>query len=292
MNIVTIQGGCSSRRKPVGFQFSAGSGKYYICGSFSVTGGLAGGREETLNGEFHYGQYKRGCKMCGNKYVYQCGHCSSFNCYDGNEQAGAECPVCGKKTNIPATTDDRIVRSSAAPSVEIILAVDTSGSMSDIVYGSTTRLDEMKRSAIDNFISQFEGVKMALVAFRGSVSTVLPFTEDTEQMKSAVRSLTAYGGTTSPFAHIRDNYPAFCTPQSGTKRYIVVFTDGEWSGESSGHVTTANKLKANGVSIITIGCAGADKNFLRSIASEGANIDVVGNDFGSAYATAAKQISQ
>ena len=296
MKIITIEGGCTKRNKLVGYQFNPINNKYYICGSYSVTPGSSHGSEEELDGEFLYGQYTRGCKLCGNKFVYQCANCSSFNCYDGEEQIGLECPVCGSKANVPATTDKRIVRSaSGKPNVEIILAIDTSSSMQEEISRGVTRLDEMKRAAIDNFITKFDGVRMAVVAFSTSVKTVLPFTDDTNAIKRAVNSLRAVGGTASPFAHIRNNYVDFCENNGGTRapaRYIVVFTDGAWSGVTEGHVSTAEKLKDNGVSIITIGCAGADYDYLKRVASDGANIEVSGSDFGSAYATAATKISQ
>lgn len=290
MKIVTVKGGCSKLKKPVGFQFNSDGGKYYICGSFTVASGSSSSGEESLDGEFLYGQYSRGCKICGNKYVYQCCHCSAFNCYDGNAQTNAVCPVCGKKSNIPATSDKRIVRSSAGGgATEIVLAVDVSGSMGIKDNGKSTRLDEMKIAAIDSFVKKFDGVKMSLVIFGPGVKTVLPFTSDSDKMIRAINSLTVSGGTPSPLAHVYTSYQDYKTKTKGINKYFVVFTDGDWDSTDTSY---AKKLKSNDVKIITIGCAGANMKFLRSIASDGASIEVSGNDFGSAYASAAKKISQ
>ncbi len=285
--VTSVIGGCSSKNRNVGFQFVGSGSNYYLEGSF-VVGQGASSEESTLSGDFRVGQsyHTRGCRLCGNKFVYQCGHCGSFVCYDGKSKANAECPVCHKKSNVPATKDERIVRSAVNKDLKIIMAMDVSGSMSG------SRLTETKKAAINEFVSKFSDAEFALVTFESSASTVCGFTKSQDKMVRAINSLSAGGGTVSPFRHIIDNFGDFCNKQGGEGRYIVLLTDGEWAGVSDGHINTAKQIKRNGVKIITIGCYGADMRFLSEVASDGANIEVSGGDIGSAYATAARKISQ
>ncbi len=194
-------------------------------------------------------------------------------------------PCATKKSNVPATADERIVRSAVNKNIQIVMAMDVSGSM-------YTGLAETKKAAINEFVKKFPDAEIALVTFESVVSTVCEFTKDQRKLESAINSLTPGGGTASPFRHVIDHYPAFCSKQGDDNRYLVVLTDGAWAGHADGHVNTAAQLKKNGVKIITIGCAGADMRFLAQVATPGANIEVSGNDIGGAYATAAKKISQ
>ena len=291
MKVFPVVGGCTEKGKKVGFQFGQQENRFFLGGSYTVSGDGAAGTDtgETANGEFRYMQGYAGCRLCGRKFVYQCSHCSSFNCYDGKKNDSVTCPVCGKKSAVPETQDDRIVCSSTQKEIEIVLAIDVSSSMSG------GRIQEVKKAAIDNFIYQFPGAKMALVAFgcrtSPDVQTILPFTTDYSNMERAINGLQALGGTPSPLPHILSSYSTYSCPNDSVDRYVVVFTDGEWFGGYSA-VPDADKLKANGVVIITIGCTGADYNFLKAIATPGASIEAGATNFGQSFATAASKIRQ
>ena len=292
MKVFSVIGGCSTKNKKVGFQFGEQNDKLLLGGSYVASGGGDGtSADESVEGDFRYMQGYPGCRLCDNKFVYQCAHCSAFNCYDGKAHDAIVCPVCGKTAAVPETKDDRIVRSAAQKNIEIILAIDTSVSMKESV-GGVSRLQEMQRAAIENFIYKFSNTKMALVSFGGSVQTELDFTEDPRAVERAVNGLVPAGGTTSPLAHIRRSFPSFTDPHATAARYIVVFTDGAWAGNGDGHSQSAMALKSCGVSILTIGCAGADLGFLRGIASPGADIVAGGTDFSAPFATAAAKINQ
>ena len=292
MKAFPVIGGCSTKNRKVGFQFGQQESRFYLGGSYTVSGSGSGGDDsESVAGEFRYMQGYQGCRLCGHKYVYQCANCSSFVCYDGTAHDSVKCPICGKTSAVPQTKDDRIVRSSASKDVEIILAIDTSKSMNDKI-GGVSRLQEMQRAAIDNFIRKFSSVKIALVSFGGTVRTELDFTEDPRAVERAVNGLIPEGGTTSPFAHIRRSFPSFTDPNASSARYIVIFTDGAWAGNVDGHSQSAKAMKSCGVSILTIGCAGADFGFLRAIASPGADIVADDKDFDTPFAVAAEKINQ
>ena len=84
-------------------------------GSFTLSGSGPKTEGEEANGRFVYGDSYAGCRLCGNKYVYQCCLCGSFNCYDGAAKKNAPCPVCGKPSDIPATAAKNIVCSVEPP---------------------------------------------------------------------------------------------------------------------------------------------------------------------------------
>lgn len=115
MKILTLTGHCSTKNKGVGFQFMSESGIYKLGGSFTLAGTGPKKDGEEASGRFVYGDSYGGCRLCGNKFVYQCCLCGSFNCYDGNAKKNATCPTCGKTIDIPATTSKNIVCSSEPP---------------------------------------------------------------------------------------------------------------------------------------------------------------------------------
>ena len=276
----SITGACSVRCKPVGLQFIVYGDTYSVAGSFTVTGVAKGGEEQTLSGNFVLGQgfRARGCKLCGNKYLYLCSNCGRFICYDGKSHSGVECPACHNRAAVPETKGDNIVRSATARKVEVLFVMDVSSSMDMKIRGGFTRLDETKRAAVENFIRPLAGARMGLVTFGTTVRTDLPFTEDASQMERAIMGLTSRHGTTSPLKHIKENYGDFLKPSSGTDRYIVIFTDGAWAGNTDGHISVARRMHAAGVKIITIGCADADQSFLSAIATSGDSNIKVEND--------------
>lgn len=292
MKVFPVVGGCSTKNKKVGFQFGQQESRFYLGGSFTVFGEDSGtGAGESVSGDFRYNQGYVGCRLCGHKFVYQCANCSSFVCYDGAQHDSIVCPVCLRASAVPATQDDRIVRSAVQKNIEIILAIDTSSSMKEKI-GGVSRLEEMQRAAINNFIYKFPHAKIALVSFGGTVKTELDFTDDPHAVESAVNGLVPAGGTTSPLAHIRRTFPSFTDSNSTSYRYIVIFTDGAWAGNGDGHSQSANTLRRCGVTILTIGCAGADLNFLHTIASQGADIVADDQDFSTPFAIAAEKINQ
>lgn len=294
MAIKSVKGHCLKLKSPVGFQFKEaieGSNRvYYLGGSFVINEGSSGGelKSTDLNGSFQYNQSGKyaGCKLCGQKYIYQCCHCNEFICYDGREQRDVVCPACGKQSSIPATKGDRIVKSSVVSggNIELIFAMDTSGSMDG------SRIVETKRAAISQFIDKFPTAKMAVVKFGFGVATKCGFTNDISLIRSTINGLGACGGTPSPLPHIISNFPEFLRGGNGANRFLLIFTDGAW--DSGDHIGDANTIKNAGVKIITIGCAGANTGFLAQIASPGAAI--VGGDgkLEEAFANAAKQVTQ
>lgn len=133
MKVVTLAGHCTIKNKSVGFQFISEPGVYKLGGSFTISGSVPKKDEgEESNGRFVYGDSYAGCRLCGNKYVYQCCLCGSFNCYDGTAKKNAVCPVCRKPSDIPATISKNIVCSTEPPKKKNIRIAVSSPCYDDI----------------------------------------------------------------------------------------------------------------------------------------------------------------
>jgi len=260
--IIAITGGCSRLNKSAGFQFVPEGAKLIAKGSFRVFGESVE-VESNVSAEFCVAPTFK-C-ICGNKHLYQCCECGKFVCYDGTAQKNLRCPECGAVNAVPAASaDGRIMVSGALErrAVDIVLAIDTSSSMNDC-----GRMDAVKRAATEEFVSKYEGSRMAVVSFGDSAQVNCSLTDDVKKITGAINRLTPNGSTTSPFGVILRDAALKEFRESKNDRYIVVFTDGKWAGAASGHISSANKIKSMGINILAIGCAGADGEFLKEISS-------------------------
>lgn len=288
-NIVPIVGFCSKANKETGFQFIHDGRSFTAKASFRAYGG---GEDVIgdISGEFLTAPTFK-C-TCGNKHLYQCRTCGKFVCYDGSAQTAAYCPFCHSTDYVPeADAAGRIVRSgrvSDGKPVDIVLAIDTSKSMED-----DGRLDTVKRAAVEEFVSKYEGrCRMALVSFSTQVTVLSPLTNDLSVIKRLIGGLKAEGGTASPFGVVLRDKSLSEFLKSNNNRYLVVFTDGEWAGKGDGHISSACKIKDKGVKILSIGCAGADAKFLERISSPDGAIVTTDSGIRSAFATVAEKSSQ
>ncbi len=286
---VTITGGCSKYNSAMGYQFIENGDVLTAKASLKVYG--EGDDEEfpEIAGSFYTAPDFK-CR-CGNTHLYQCKACGKFICYDGKEQKGAYCPVCHAKNDVPAAAaDGRIMCSGHAAAlrkVDIVLAIDTSVSMA-----KNGRMDTVKRAAINEFVSRYEGSRMALVSFGGQASVKQVLTSDLNKVKAGINALKPDGGTVSPFATVLRDPQLEDFRNSVNDRYLVVFTDGEWSGKSEGNVSSARKIKDKGIKILSIGCAEANAVFLKEISSPDCSIVTSDEGIGSAFATIAKKSEQ
>lgn len=292
MSIVKVMGMCSACKKVVGIQFLVGqNATYTAAGSYLPKEGAASSADEdkALAGQFFVAS-NYVCSGCHkHESLYQCGYCKTFVCYDGKDKRHAVCPQCGKAGDVPAAPrSGAIVRGSAeAVRPDILIALDTSGSMNE--HG---RLDEVKKAAVNTIISKFEGKsRMGLVTFGESATVVVPLTDKASAVKSHLLACRAYGGTVSPFRCIREDASLDSFRTSANPRYLVIFTDGEWAGRDDGNRSSAQKLRDMGITIIAIGCVGANQEFISAIASEGADIKVNDGNISGGFATAVSIIA-
>ena len=113
---IAIPGMCATHKRPVGFQFMQDGDIFIAVGSFSATGSATAGSDAAkVSGKFvNSAQFaQRGCKLCGNNAIYQCGRCKTFYCLqEGTPQV--TCPSCGAVTSLRWVDNiDEIDESSA-----------------------------------------------------------------------------------------------------------------------------------------------------------------------------------
>ena len=140
--------------------------------------------------------------------------------------------------------------------IDIVMAVDTSLSMSAIDFNPLNRLD----AAIDTarrFIAGRVQDRIGMIVFGGAPQLAAPLTLDTDALSAELGSLTpgmthvdgtAIGdGIVSAVNHLKDS-PA-------KSRIIILLTDGRSNTGLIDPVTAAKTAASLGVKIYTIGCA-------------------------------------
>lgn len=286
--VVSLVGGCSTAKSSMGYQFIEEGAKLSAKTAFRTFGGVSDVKAPDIKGAFYTAPDFK-CR-CGNTHLYQCKDCGKFICYDGKAQSNAVCPACNAKNDVPAApADGRIVcsGSAGASKADIVLAIDISGSM-----GVHNRLETVKKAAIEQFISKYKGSRMALVTFGDTVVVAEPPTYDLSVIENKVRRLSTEISTEPPLGVILSSWELRYFRNSKLPRYVVVFTDGGWYGDRRTNIANAEKLKNMGIKILTIGCAGADVDFLKTISSPDCSIITDDAGIGNAFATIAKKVQQ
>lgn len=165
--------------------------------------------------------------------------------------------------------------------IDIVLALDISGSMSErtqpgVGGGGPTRL-EAAREVIADFTGSIEGDRVGLVVFQSRALVLSPLTLDHVALRRTVRGLesgllpdgTAVGlGLAEALNVLRDS--------NARSRVIVLLTDGANNAGEVAPAQAAQLAKALGIRVYTVGFvsrsagggAGVDETTLRRIAAE------------------------
>lgn len=154
---------------------------------------------------------------------------------------------------------------NAVSNVEIILAVDLSGSMEG---------DPLKKAqqAMDGFVNELKGVKVkiGIVAFANNSKCVLPPDSNFKTVKAVISKLknvdVGYGNDAEPFTIALELLKGTFLKKKGDVRYIIVLTDGQWSNQGQA-IVAAKKCHGEGIEIMALGFGSADYTFLKQIAS-------------------------
>ncbi len=96
-----VNGMCSTRKVPVGYQFKEGDdGVYYAVGSMylSASSGGAAGSNDTRTGRFAPGSGFK-CKACDNTCIHTCKNCGTLYCITSGATE-VTCPNCGQVAHI------------------------------------------------------------------------------------------------------------------------------------------------------------------------------------------------
>ena len=151
---------------------------------------------------------------------------------------------------------DSIKVKGPAQDVEIILALDTSGSM----YGV---MDKVRDAAVQ-FVNKLDlsYVKVGVLEFESYVHTRLAPVDDYNQILSVLNSLNDGGGTEEPLTKAYSMLSG-----RDAVRYIVVMTDGDWCNADRA-INVANLCRQEGIEIMTMGIgSGVNKAFLDKIST-------------------------
>jgi len=160
---------------------------------------------------------------------------------------------------------DKPGQEGSFPDVEIMLAIDLSGSM----YGEPIR---KSKEAMHGFVAQMDSsfVKIGLIAFADKTECTLHPTNDYNAVRRAIDTIdkTKVGGgnRAEPFT------TTLSTLRNGEMRYLVVLTDGVWS-RADAAVAAAVECHKDQIDVMALGFGSANVNFLKRIASVDAFAD-------------------
>jgi uncharacterized protein YegL len=164
------------------------------------------------------------------------------------------------------TDDSPREQGGAGSSVDVILAIDVSGSMDGEPIAKA-------KEAMTLFVNQMDSysVQIGLVAFASSTKCVLEPTHNYEDVMRAINTLdevkVGKGTSSEPFTI---SYPLL-HGKKAQHRYIVVLTDGLWYGNWYGKkntiISAAQACHDDGIDVMALGFGDADYDFLKQIAS-------------------------
>jgi molecular chaperone DnaK (HSP70) len=164
---------------------------------------------------------------------------------------------------LPADVPERFLRPPPKPfisHVTVYLAFDLSGSMSG------TPLKEAQKAAIE-FLKQIDlsHCSVGVIAVADTTQTVLKACQNASKIQPAVDRLTigmvGGGNSAHPFDEVFDLLKHVDGP-----RFVITLADGVWADQPRA-VRRAKALHQAGIDVIAIGFGGADRQFLRDIAS-------------------------
>ena len=151
------------------------------------------------------------------------------------------------------------------PSVDVMLAIDLSGSMS----GEPTR-KAMK--AMDDFVKQMDSdyTRIGIIAFADTTKVVLRPTDDFKSVHNTIAGLERVDvgicNDAEPFTSAYEMLNGRFGKNESEIKYVVVLTDGCWSNTSTA-INAAKKCHKAGIEVMALGFGSADYAFLKKIAS-------------------------
>ena len=178
---------------------------------------------------------------------------------NSNKVADASAICCGGsfKVTLALTAAPDIVENPT----DIVLVLDRSGSMSgaplaDMKVGAKTFIDIISESTGGSGSGEIgSGSRMGIVSFAANATVDSPLITSVADLKSAVNSISAGGGTNHGDAFLKAQ--GLFDPTSSNARVIVMFTDGvTTSGPAPGPIAAA--ARAAGTVIYCIGLIGSD----------------------------------
>lgn len=156
--------------------------------------------------------------------------------------------------------------SSGKADIEIILAIDLSGSMKGTPI-------KKAREAMKDFVNQMEEdcTKIGLLAFADRTKMVCKPTNNYSKLLREIDRIkvgdVGFCNEGEPFSISYDTfYGRFGRGKDHKVPYILVLTDGVWDKPMAA-IKEAKRCHKEGIEVMALGFGGADKNFLKKIAS-------------------------
>lgn len=153
----------------------------------------------------------------------------------------------------------------AMPSVDVMLAIDLSGSMS----GDPTR---KAMRAMDDFVNQMDSdyTRIGIMAFADNTKVILQPTDDFKAVHNTISRLESVDvgicNDAEPFTSAYSVLNGGFMKKDSDIKYIVVLTDGCWNNTSNA-INAAKKCHKAGIEVMALGFGSADHAFLKKIAS-------------------------
>lgn len=177
------------------------------------------------------------------------------------------------------------------PSVDVMLAIDLSGSMS----GEPTR---KAMNAMDDFVKQMDSdyTRIGIIAFADTTKVVLQPTDDFKAVHNTISRLESVDvgicNDAEPFTSAYGVLNGGFMKKESDIKYIVVLTDGCWNNTSTA-ISAAKKCHKAGIEVMALGFGSADHAFLKKIAStdEFASITDL-SDLGGSFSKIAQAIGE
>lgn len=152
--------------------------------------------------------------------------------------------------------------SESLPEIEVILAIDLSGSM----RGNPV---ESAKDAMEGFVNEFspENTKIGILAFADDVKMVVKPTNNFKNVISGINHLeVGMVGICNEAEPFTKAYEEMKFKDEDIVKYIVVLTDGMWNSPNYA-INAAKRCHNADIEVVALGFGGADKDFLRKIAS-------------------------
>jgi Ca-activated chloride channel family protein len=147
-----------------------------------------------------------------------------------------------------------------AEGIDIALALDTSGSMSETLLGEQTRLD-VARSVLADFVRGRENDRLGLVAFRSQSLVVSPLTLDYDALESLVQKvdLDALPDGTAIGLALADSLNLLRDSRARS-RVVILLTDGENNRFEVEPLQAARIAAALKMRVYTVGVVDTDED--------------------------------
>jgi len=185
-------------------------------------------------------------------------------------ETGKELPIRIEKVPEDMSWSDGSPKEQAAagapPEIEVILAIDLSGSMSG-------KPVEKAQAAMEEFVNQMDSefTKIGLLAFADRTKMIVGPTNNFKHVIKGIYDINVgdvgFCNRAEPFTDAFNALQMGLFQKNKEKiRYLVVLTDGIWDNPDSA-IKQAKKCHKNGIEVMALGFGGADAKFLQKIAS-------------------------